>query len=423
MHKNFIKALTWNSSTTFLYKIILLSHQILLYSVISKNTYGLQNSLFALIYTLIAISNFGFDETLLPFFATFSQSKESFLSMLKKLYCHIFMLFLTAFILYAIIQSGSGEFLHNITIHCNKNFIFLICSIFLIESCKKTAIAIMQLAFLNQQIAYGQITSLISYILTIWIFYHIYQNITILMIFFPFLVTTTLELAYYTHIINKFRKRLPQEKITTTIPFQILLKQQLFNYFNQINKAIYSPNSITLFFAYALGFQQAATIKFYTNLITLCYTCLAKVVGVTTGATLAAMNKTPLNQLHRFFTQITYRYFQFLYLLTTILTCIVGYAWYINSITSLMALQIILFFTISFLEQLSITYEQLLLSQNKSWYIAIINCMSLLILIPCMYSFMHSSINQSTFLSIFICIKFISLCMINRLCKKHWKIN
>jgi hypothetical protein len=99
MHKTFIKALTWHSSTTFLYKAILLLHQIMLYAVISKTLYGIQSTLFASIYALIALTNFGFEETLLPFFSTYSQSKQQFRQILH----HFILQLLASFRIYAYI--------------------------------------------------------------------------------------------------------------------------------------------------------------------------------------------------------------------------------------------------------------------------------------------------------------------------------
>ena len=138
MHTKFIQALMWNTSAAFLYKIMLLGHQILLYSVISKNMYGLQSYLFSTIYFTIAITNFGFDETLLPFFSTYSSTKSNFISLLSKLFTHIIIITFTTFIMYLYFTHGSGEFLHNLQFYCNKKIIFVITAIFFVESLKKS---------------------------------------------------------------------------------------------------------------------------------------------------------------------------------------------------------------------------------------------------------------------------------------------
>ncbi|MBP6869877.1 hypothetical protein KBC04_03280 [Candidatus Babeliales bacterium] len=422
MHTTFIKALKWNSSANFLYKIMLLSHQILLYSVISKTLYGLQSSLFAIMYTIIALTNFGFEETLLPFFSIYSQSKSQFKQILSQFFYQIIMLVIITIIFYLGIAHGSGEFLHNLQLYCNKNLIFILSLLFFVESCKKTLLAIMQLAFLNQQIAYAQIIMLSCYIACVWSLYGFYNQVTALTIFVPMLITSSLELWYCVYNVWNFYNGLSNEPAADNIPLKVLFKQRVYNYLNQITKAIYSPNSMTLFFAHLFGFQQAATIKFFTNIITLLYTCISKSIGVTTGATFSAMNQMSLISIQSFFVDVTKRYFQFLYLLTSIVLCVLGYAWYTSFITTIMTFQILLFFSISFLEHLSITYEQLFMSQRKAWPLALVNVGGLIILIPSLYVFAVYGVRLSFFLGIFVGIKILSLWKISSLAYQYWGI-
>ena len=423
MQKIFIKALMWNSSTTFIYKITLLSHQILLYSVISNTLYGLQSTLFAVIYTIIALTNFGFEETLLPFFSTFTQSKQQFHQILLHFLLHFITINIVALLIYLITLHGSGEFLHNVQAHCNKNFIIIAIMIFIIESLKKTLIAMMQLAFLNKEIACAEITMLIMYIASVWTIYGIRGQLELHSIFLPMLIASSLEFCYLFYGLFTFYQRLPVEKKAPNIPFKVLFKQRIYNYVNQISKTIYSPNSMTIFFAYFLGFQQAATIKFFTNIITLCYTFISKTIGVTTGAAFSAMNKMPLQKLQSFFKDVTKRYFQMLLLLTTILAIVIGYSYYQSIITGTMSLQIILFFSISLLEHVSITYEQFFMSQHATWILTIINMFGLSLLIGYGQVYLSQTINLSTMICIFISTKIISLWTISFLAKRRWNIS
>src|SRR3989339_614144 len=106
MHKTFKQALTWNSSTAFLYKAILLFHQIMLYTVISKTLYGIQSTLFASIYVLIACTNFGFEETLLPFFSIYSQSQQQFQQILHHFILRVLAVAIISMIFYATLTSN-----------------------------------------------------------------------------------------------------------------------------------------------------------------------------------------------------------------------------------------------------------------------------------------------------------------------------
>ena len=83
--------------------------------------------------------------------------------------------------------------------------------------------------------------------------------------------------------------------------------------------------------------------------------------------------------------------------LTGIITSIVlGYSWSLNFITSSMVLQVLLFFIISFLENISLTYEQLFIAQHRAKILAQINILELSLLAPIIYSGML--INNNIFI-------------------------
>ena len=420
MHTTFIQAFIFNFSAAFIYKIALLLHQIFLYSAISHHLYGQQSSLFAALYLLIALTNFGFDETLLPFFSIYSQSKRQCKQLLLHLYAHITITAIIAMICYATIAYGPGALLHNLQTYCNKNLIFLLTILFFFESVKKSIIAMMQLAFLSKQIAYAQVSMLLAYIVCVWSLFYWNGQLTLEDIFGVLLITSMVELGYLSYNFTQFYQRLSQETDAPDIPFKVFFKQRIFNYINQITKVVYSPNSMTLYFAYALGFAQAATIKFFTNIITLSYTCIAKSFGVTSGALFSSSNQT---DIAKFFKDITYRYFQFLSILSCVMLSIVSYAYYTYMITQVMAWQILLFFSISFLEHVAITYEQLLMSQNKTLILACMNASSLTLLLICGYGYSNSLVRWPIILCMFIIIKIISLWAVRLVTRKHFEQN
>ena len=423
MHKIFIKALMWNSSTAFIYKIALLSHQILLYSIIPHTLYGLQSTMFAIIYMLIALTNFGFEETLLPFFSTYSQSKRHFSQIWFHFLLHSLTIACISLILYITMVHGTGEFLHNTRMYCNKNLIFLMSMIFFIESLKKSLVAMMQLTFMSKQIAYGEITMLFVYILTVWGSFNFYGQVTLYTILIPMAITSILEYCYLFKHFLRFYYSLPEFAETQQICSKIIFKERFYNYINQISKTVYSPNSMTIFFAYLLGLQQAATIKLFTNIITLCYTCISKSIGVTTGATFSAMNQMPLDIIRSFFKNITHRYFQFLYILTFVLIIVVGYSYCTRIITEITALHILVFFSISFLEHVSITYEQLFMVQHAAKMLAIINSIGLIILSFSVYAYSLHALQEIGIICLFIIIKSISLKFLTLIAKKRWGIS
>lgn len=421
MHSTFKKALTWNSSTAFLYKAILLFHQIMLYAVISKPLYGIQSTLFAAIYALIACTNFGFEETLLPFFSTYSQSKQQFKQILHHFILRIIAVAIISMIFYITLLSAPFTFIQNIRLYCDDTVILLIPLIFCIESIKKSISTMIQLAFLQKNISYAELGMLVSYVTIIWTIFAIQTNISLYTIFIPMLITTSCELLYLSYIFIQYYQQLSLHSMPhAKIPLQTLFMQRLFNWIHQVTKTFFSPNTMTIMFAYVLGFQQAATIKFFTNIITLGYTCIHKTVGISSGVALSAINHAPIEKIKEIFQEVTQAYFKFLYTMSFVIASVVGYSYYVAAITPLMALQIIIFFCIGFLEQITLTYEQLFMSQKKSKFLASINLAEVSLLLPTFYfnEFMHGY----TILLIFVIVKLLSLMCIELLASKFWNI-
>jgi len=423
MHKRFIKALTWNTSVTFLYKAILLLHQIMLYSIISKELYGIQSTIFAIIYLTIAMTNFGFDDTLLPFFSIFSQSKKSFLQLI-----HYGAIRIIGIITIAVIIYNSMLLLPHVSesifFHCKHQLFCIILAIFVIESIKKTINSIAQLAFLNKEIAYAEFGMITTYVSAIWIMYGFGHSISLCTIFLSMLITVSIELIYLTSVLCKYYYQLPDSTtITPNIPSTILLQQSIYNYIHQVSKTIFSPNSMTILFAYVLGFQQAATIKFFTNIITLGYTFIYKTISTTSGAVLSHTHSTSTHLVQNVFSKISQIYFRFLLTMTITTICIVGCNYYTESITKITIIQITLFFIVGFLEQITLIYEKLFISQHKSAILATINCLELFTILTSIYFILHNiNINNYLTITVLIFVKLISLIFISFLAKKYWNI-
>lgn len=427
MHKKFIKALAWNSSVVFLYKAILLLHQIMLYSIISKTLYGIQSTLFACIYLVIAITNFGFEETLLPFFSTYSQSKRQFLQLINYLMLRIVTVTFVAITMYKLILIySSTHFIENLKNYCDHQLLIIIMLIFFVESIKKSMNAIAQLAFLNKQLAYAELGMLFSYVSIIWISYGSGRAISLHTIFLSMLITATIELMYLTLVLLQYYQHLPTTLTTTPkIASIIIARQSMYNYIHQLSKTIFSPNSMTILFAYLLGFQQAATIKFFTNIITLGYTFIYKIISSAGGATLSHVHQASTDLIRDVFSKITTVYFQFLVTMTVMVSIILGCSWYRATITNTMVLQLSLFFIVGFLEQITLIYERLFISQGRAAILAIVNICELMMLLPILYYILFyagdKNYNYIIFI-FFVIIKLISLCTIASLARAYWNI-
>ncbi|MGZ6254894.1 MAG: hypothetical protein ACXWL5_02830 [Candidatus Chromulinivorax sp.] len=424
MNLKFIHAFSWNTASTFIYKISLLSHQIALYSVVSPTLYGIQSSLFAIIYVTIALTNFGFNESLLAFFTKFTKNKAQFHSIKKQLILHACMLLITTTILYNLFSYNISGFLHNLTSYCNKNIIFMVCFIYYIEALKKALIAIMHLHFANKQIAFGQLAMLTTYLTCLWATFYITRQIDLFSIFFWMLITCSLELIYFCYLVYNFYQSLPDQNQnhakTNNLSLIILVKERFYNYINQLTDTIYSPNCITLLLAAFLGFPKVATIKLFTNAITLLYTCISTTMHTTSGAFFASINNKSLKIIRKAFKSITHTYLYLIAAFTILLIISLISYWYIQAITTHIAFYIILFFIITMLEQINITYKQLCIAKGKTYKIAQFNMLEITSII---FSFALLQSNPFLFIFSLIIIKILFIISLAIFLKKQWNIS
>jgi len=411
-----------------MYKIILLLHQIFLYCSVTKIFYGLQSSLFACIYTAITLANFGFDDTLYPFFTSFSKSKKNFSNMILLTILHTASIVFIAIFFYLIYQyQNQNSFLHNISIVCNENIqniIFLCLSIFILEAIKKTMITIMHLAFLNKDSAFAQIGMLTSYLIIFWLSYAWNKNISLYTILIPMACTSLGELCYITYKLKIWYDNLSDEYDPSAyIPFKVFYQQALYNYCNQITKVIYSSNIMTLSFSLFIGFEQAATIKFFTNLITLSYTCIAQSIGITSGTFFSLIKNNHSINIKKIFHEITLRHLQSLIIIGLLFIIILGFAWANSYINNFLTLQILLFISMMNIEQISIVYEQLSIAQEQSKFLALFHTVELFLLGESLYLYLYRIINLTHLIIILFIIKLLYIQALHWYTHKHIENN
>lgn len=426
MYDKFLKALTWNTAGAFFYKIALLVHQIILYSVVSKSTYGIIGTLFATIYLAISLTNFGFEYTLLPFFQQFQKSKQNFKQVLHHLLLRLFAICALSLFCYVTLIYKPFSWMHA-ALHGQSHYLYIVvCGIFIFESIKKSINAIMQVAFLNKQVVSAEIAMLALYIVMVWSRYFVAGALNLMDIFAPLLIASVLEVVFLVWQLQQFYSTLTStssKNIIQKVPSHLIIKDRAFNYINQISKTLFSPNCMILVLASNFGFAAVGTIKLFTNFISLIYTFLNKTIGITSGAAFSATahhsnkNKAPI------FKTITKRYVYFLFLLSA--TCV---AYMLVSVADNnpainyhnIAWQIIPFFMVSFLDYVVITYEQFLIANQAAQFLALINLVNIVAILGSVY-LSYLSINN--ILIIMLIVRLCSIVSIHEYVKYKWSIN
>lgn len=391
LYKPFANALLWNTLNVFLYKIMLQTHQVCLFYVISKELFGISGTLFSSIYLLISLTNFGFDYSLFAFHRYYITSQTAFKILMQQFFIRVLTLLVTTLALvYLLHYFAYLPQISFITQYISNSLLIVLVSIFISESLKKTLELFAHLSFLNKAITIVDIITLTGYISIVWSFYFFRGYIDLFIIFMAMCITSWVELTVIIKRLATFYITLPTQKtLDTQLKNKEVLYNQAVNYVNQITKAIFSPNFIIIFLAYHLGMTKAGYIKLIIDIIILLYILLNRAVGIPSGALMShasGMQQSLLPNFKQTFLTITNGYIQFLYALACTLIFAIGPCLIqATCLNSIMIINILLFTFSGFLEYVIITYEKLYLTQGAAPKLAIINAASLFFLIPTLF--------------------------------------
>lgn len=388
MNSNFFKAITYNIVNIFLYKIILQFHQSALLLATSAMMFGLIGTLFSSIYFLISITNIGFDYFIISYHDRYTESQQN----LKKLIpIFIARIVTIAFVIVALWTINNYYKLcpvTNILDHTTPQLLAIIVIIFIAESIKKSLDALAQMSFLQKSISIFDISTLLIYVAFVWISYFIHKEISLYIVFIPMALISILECYLLARAVISFYDKLPISSSTSTPNANEIIKHQAVNYINQITKALFSPNFFIIILACNLGLSKAGHIKIFTDVVVLLYMLLNRSFGLPTAALFSSITRQAKidpdqkNILYSIdvFKRITNWYIQFLYAIgTVIITLLVSFYGINNYFSSSVVFNVLLFVFAGFMEYLLITYEKWYLTQGKSWILAVINSINLVL--------------------------------------------
>ncbi len=149
LYKKFMHSVAWNALESIIYQLFFIGHQITLFSLTDRTTYGLIGAFFSITYLIVTITNCGLDASVAPFFTVITKSRTQF----KKFF--LMQLAPEAFIVTALCFTASIKhiFFSSIKLPCDVNISFLAILGLLIffEGAKKTLRMILHLRFLMRK--------------------------------------------------------------------------------------------------------------------------------------------------------------------------------------------------------------------------------------------------------------------------------
>lgn len=416
-------SLLWNAGEAFLYQGFLLTHQLLLFSLTSKELYGSLGALFASLYFGIMILNGSFDTALVSRFSLFSQNKQSFktfiinefLPQISLLLCGGLTLLTSLFYMKHLAPSHIQTFLTPYWVLLLTAFIFL-------EGTKKNLRSLLHLAFKSKTTACIEVANIICYVSLVWIYYFTGNSLSPLFLtqlFVSVSLVTTIMLAlntfYYYQTLTD--KKVDSKEIAGDN------KARLYIYANQICRSLFSSNFLLPFFAFHAGFKEAGIITLI-NTITFSTTFfIQKIFGPTSAALFASTKNLSFESKQSAFSFIHKKCLHAFYAVL-LLFFINGYHLFYatQKIVSFHILILVtLFFCAHILETLFIVYEKLFIAEEKSHYILICNLISFFSCLVVSYFITDYSLIIT--LLCFMIIRGITFCTLTLLAKKIWNLS
>ena len=312
-YAKFLRGIRWNAFEAILYYSLLGIHQIALFNVIKREEYGLIGTVFALIYLVIAFTNFGFDCSMSPFFGYFTKSRKFFKRLfLFQFFPQVAIISILSIVIYTIQPSLVPHTKLFGQINC-WYFVPLVALLTVSEATKKSLRVLLQLAFWNKRTSLLEVIDIIAFLSIVWIPYGLGYSINLKLVFSAMALTSLLSVAVLSYFVAKLYSTIPenspeQDSPEQDLPPQIrgrIIKSRIFNYLNNTTSTVFSSNFLIPFFAIQFGLAQAGVFYIISNVVTFLSVILQKVFGFTGGAFLSNTKEMPSEDKRTAFSEIT----------------------------------------------------------------------------------------------------------------------
>jgi len=398
LYSKFIQSTFWNSLESIVYHVLLLSHHIALFHVLSYDQFGVIGTTFASIYLIITLADVGLHLSLPAVFKELSSHQVMARNVLFKqaLASYIILSIFCMFIYYLPTLAWLPTTITPITL-------LLINSIIITEYTKKLARSVLQLAFFNRQIALIELITITSYIITIWSLYMIGVTLTLNSILAPMLITSVISTICLLIYVMQWYHQLPQlkgEPSDQSLLNNNMLRNRLFIYGNQLGATLFSSNFLVPLMASYTSISQAGIFKFISMIFHYISIILHAIFGISSSALFASSKDQNLDTKRILFSHSTGHLYHAM--------CSIGIFITINykvlfSLSSLNTFEYSIFFAMLFvgiriIENLLITYEKFYITEERSEFILFLN----LLIMGITYIFTYTLPIVSSFLSFII---------------------
>jgi hypothetical protein len=384
----------------------------------SALTFGTIGTVLALSYLSAALLNFGFDTSIAPFFLAATKDRRSCLKLfLTPMALQLLLLVSLPPLAYTLFDNSFYIAQKIELIGCGN---LLLCWLLAItESVKRSFRIFLHAAFLNKETALIETGTILFFVSMVWGNYFLSGGLSLSTILISLVVSSLISNARLFALWYSWYKRLPVKvgDEPTNLTRRIIVSR-FFGYLHQVNRQLFSTNTVIPSFALLFGAKEASTLILLST-ITHFIRVVQKTLSISQEATMAEGKDFQPNKKQELFNQTATASYYALNL-TALLLFLIAPLILTLSKNPLPSKLIFLYFVFMFSENFFSIYEKFFITEEKTHIFLFCNT-TMLITIALIMSHLFSHSPIASF-ALIILIRFIGFISIRQFSRYQWGI-
>lgn len=369
----FFSGLRWGAIEQFTAQLALLIHQFFLFRLCGPSSYGHISVLFSFVWLIGALMNFGFDQTLSPFFADSLRNRFIFRkTVLQPLILQTVILGVGASLSFLIIP-------HMTSVAISPTLWLLLAACSAAEGFRRSLRIILQFSGRYKSVASIEIMYSFIYIGLVWSMYWVGIPFAPIMLLSTLLFVNALSIILLLGFFREFYYSLPLGENSYSPPYKLMLQTRAFGYTNQIINQLFSTSFLVPLTAALLGKESSAVAALTGYLSYFIGSLFKRTFGVASGASFAQARREVNGTKQALFAQATSLLFGSLAALIIALPFMLSLFLYcIDCPSTIRYTPLYLLFFITLSEHLLMTYERFFLTEDQIHLFTIYNLFGVL---------------------------------------------
>lgn len=275
----------WNAFESIAYQLLLCVHRFMVYKVAGGVLFGTIGALFSCVYGSVFLAQLGFNESINAFFKEFSVSRAT----ARRFFLH-------HGVMQGILLVGAPCIVFIVPFPVlsliSQTAFYAAAFLFIVESIRIALRTLLQLTFLNKELALIDFVGLCLYVSTIWIYWFCGYALTVESLLIPLVIVSCLQLPFLVWYAVRWYRNLPTSHVPPLSNTRIL-RVRFFSWLHHIASSHSISNALIPYTAYAWGLEYASLAKLLSTLVQMVTTVLRHTIGFSSLALFTQYKHAP----------------------------------------------------------------------------------------------------------------------------------